>query len=172
MKNLVNKEDRSELLGQVIDVFEDFLCEKNINIFNPNGDANIYGNDYDHMRQKLNETLVNWGLLEDDRPLAEYLFEVSINDQKCNGRKQQLIKAIDDAEAYIPSSDELEIDYFDDIEISGEHKSGWFACRYDGHSSTLLLEFSDQPLITDDEVLDFDINVADVCDELGIAYCG
>ena len=64
MKNLVNKEDRSELLGQVIDVFEDFLCEKNINIFNPNGDANIYGNDYDHMRQKLNETLVNWGLLE------------------------------------------------------------------------------------------------------------
>lgn len=34
MKNLVNKEDRSELLGQVIDVFEDFLCEKNINIFN------------------------------------------------------------------------------------------------------------------------------------------
>lgn len=90
----------------------------------------------------------------------------------CEQRKQQLIKAIDDAEAYIPSSDELEIDYFDDIEISGEHKSGWFACRYDGHSSTLLLEFSDQPLITDDEVLDFDINVADVCDELGIAYCG
>ena len=90
----------------------------------------------------------------------------------CEQRKQQLIKAIDDAEAYIPSSDELEIDYFDDIEIGGEHKSGWFACRYDGHSSTLLLEFSDQPLITDDEVLDFDINVADVCDELGIAYCG
>lgn len=90
----------------------------------------------------------------------------------CEQRKQQLIKAIDDAEAYIPSSDELEIDFFDDIEISGEHKSGWFACRYDGHSSTLLLEFSDQPLITDDEVLDFDINVADVCDELGIAYCG
>ena len=30
-----NTEDRSELLGQVIDVFEDFLCEKNIKIFNP-----------------------------------------------------------------------------------------------------------------------------------------
>ena len=57
----------------------------------------------------------------------------------------------------------------DDVEINGEHKAGWFACRYDGHSSTRLLE---EPLITDDEVLEFDINVADVCNELHIAYCG
>lgn len=105
MKNLVNKEDRSELLGQVIDVFEDFLCEKNINIFNPSGDANIYGNDYDHMRQKLNEALVNWGLLEDDRPLAEYLFEVSINDQKCNGTIS--IMAADPDSAYQKAQDQV-----------------------------------------------------------------
>lgn len=87
----------------------------------------------------------------------------------CEQRKQQLISAIEDAGKFISSSDELEVDYFDDVEINGEHKAGWFACRYDGHSSTRLLE---EPLITDDEVLEFDINVADVCNELHIAYCG
>lgn len=87
----------------------------------------------------------------------------------CEQRKQQLISAIEDAGKFISSSDELEVDYFDDVEINGEHKAGWFACRYDGHSSTRLLE---EPLIADDEVLEFDINVADVCNELHIAYCG
>lgn len=64
----------------------------------------------------------------------------------CEQRKQQLISAIEDAGKFISSSDELEVDYFDDVEINGEHKAGWFACRYDGHSSTRLLE---EPLITD-----------------------
>lgn len=105
MKNLVNKEDRNEMLGQMIDIFEDFLCEKNVNIINPNGDANIYGKDYDHMKQKLNETLVNWGLLEDDRPLAEYLFEVSINGQKCNGTIS--VMAADPDSAYQKAQDQV-----------------------------------------------------------------
>ena len=52
----------------------------------------------------------------------------------CEQRKQQLIKDIEDAEVYISRPDELEVDYFDDIEINGDHKSGWFACRYDGHN--------------------------------------
>ena len=90
----------------------------------------------------------------------------------CEQRKQQLIKAIEDAEVYISGSDELEIDYFDFIDKSGKRKVGWCACSYDGHNSTILMEFSDQPLITEEETVEFGIDVRAICDELGVAYCG
>lgn len=90
----------------------------------------------------------------------------------CEQRKQQLIKAIEDADTYISSSDELEIDYLDFIDKNSKRKVGWFACRYDGHNSEILMEFSDQPLITEEEVLEFGIDVRAICDELHIAYCG
>ena len=108
--------------------------------------------------------------LPDEEELYDFYSKYCLEQQvMCEQRKQQLISAIEDAGKFISSSDELEVAYFDDVEINGEHKAGWFACRYDGHSSTRLLE---EPLITDDEVLEFDINVADVCNELHIAYCG
>ena len=87
-------------------------------------------------------------------------------------RIQKLVKDMDDAQVYISSSDELEMDYFDDIEINGEHKSGWFACRYYGSCSTILAEFSDHPLITDEEIVKYGINIRKVFDDHGIAYCG
>ena len=64
------------------------------------------------------------------------------------------------------------MDYFDNIEINGECKSGWFACRYDGHNSTVLQEFSDQPLITEDEISEFDIDIRKLFNDHHIAYCG
>ena len=79
---------------------------------------------------------------------------------------------MDNAQVYISNNDELEMDYFDDIEINGEHKSGWFACRYGGHNSTRLLEFSDQPLITEDEISEFDIDIRKIFNDHHIAYCG
>lgn len=63
----ITKEDRKEFIGQVIDVFEDFLDEKGIVIPNeerdtnpdlkPEGSTNIYGNDYDSIKEKLEKTL-------------------------------------------------------------------------------------------------------------------
>ena len=59
----ITKEDKKEFIGQVIDVFEDFLDEKGIVIPNeerdtnpdlePEGSTNIYGNDYDSIKEKL-----------------------------------------------------------------------------------------------------------------------
>lgn len=63
--------NRQELLGQIIDIFEDFLDDKGITIPNedkaddPNA-ANIYGMDYGRLSNEIEETLVNWGLLEQE----------------------------------------------------------------------------------------------------------
>lgn len=63
--------NRLELIGQIIDIFEDFLDKKGITI--PNEDkaedpdaANIYGMDFGHLFSGIEETLVNWGLLEQE----------------------------------------------------------------------------------------------------------
>lgn len=74
--------DRLELLGQIIDIFEDFLEEKGVVIENPDRDeaaksdiyrdelvdfCNIYGMDYGMLESQIEETLINWGLLEAER---------------------------------------------------------------------------------------------------------
>ena len=77
----ITKEDRKEFIGQVIDVFEDFLDKKGIIISNderdidsdlePEGSTNIYGNDYDSIREKLEKLFINWSVLEDERLRAQ-----------------------------------------------------------------------------------------------------
>lgn len=55
--------DKSEFIGQIIDIFEDFLEEKNVQIKNDDrtdGGAIIFGQDYDELRCKVQETLANW----------------------------------------------------------------------------------------------------------------
>lgn len=104
----ITKEDRKEFIGQVIDIFEDFLDEKGIVIPNedrdtdpdlePEGSTNIYGNDYDTIKEKLEKLFINWNVLEDERPLVEYLFEVSINGSKCGGTIS--VEAYDSDTAY------------------------------------------------------------------------
>lgn len=67
------KDNKEEFLGQLIDCFEDFLDEKKITLNNHERDetikdgndsaAIIYGQDYDNIRDKLNNILTNWEIL-------------------------------------------------------------------------------------------------------------
>ncbi len=64
--------ERMELIGQLVDVFEDFLGAKGITIDNEEKDqdeyaANIYGGDYDYVASGLEQTLINWQLLDEER---------------------------------------------------------------------------------------------------------
>ena len=86
-------------------------------------------------------------------------------------RIQKLIKAMNDAKEYICSMQELEIVHFDNFEVYGETISGWFACRYDGGCPTILSEFSDRPLISDDEIDKLDIDIIKVFVDHGVEYC-
>lgn len=68
MLNISNNE-RLEFIGQMIDIFEDFLEEKGINIDNPEREdsenpAIIYGTDYDSLSERLETMLTAWGILE------------------------------------------------------------------------------------------------------------
>lgn len=101
---MVKRNEKIEFLGQLIDVFEDFLDEKGIMIPNPeknedpDNPANLYGTDYENIQSALEETLVNWGILESDVPEAEYLFKVSLNGVPCEGTLA--VKAADEDTAY------------------------------------------------------------------------
>ena len=62
-----------ELIGQFIDLFEDFLDEKGVAIPNEerNEDdeecaANIYGADYDILADGIREILTRWELIEEE----------------------------------------------------------------------------------------------------------
>lgn len=70
----VVREDVPELIGQFIDLFEDFLDEKGIVIPNEERDenieldaensANIYGSDYDILPNGIEEILTRWKLIK------------------------------------------------------------------------------------------------------------
>lgn len=67
--NKIKREDVGEMVGQIIDIFEDFLEEKGIDIENPEKiqaeDACIlYGTDYGKLQSAIEETLINWKLAE------------------------------------------------------------------------------------------------------------
>lgn len=64
-------ENRMEMLGQIIDIFEDFLDSKRITIPNDEKDedadaANIYGTDYGFLSDQIEATLINWGLIAEE----------------------------------------------------------------------------------------------------------
>lgn len=60
----------NDFVGQVIDIFEDFLDSKNIILDNNEKEdsgecaANIYGTDYGVIQTELEELLYNWKLVE------------------------------------------------------------------------------------------------------------
>lgn len=74
--NKVTNDDLPELVGQLIDIFEDFLAEKGIEIENPEkaeavADGEdpesiciLYGTDYGDLQSSIEETLINWKLAE------------------------------------------------------------------------------------------------------------
>lgn len=63
----IKEEDMPEFLGNLIDVVEDFLEEKGIDIPNEERDENdednqaiIYGGDYDDLSDAFQDVLENW----------------------------------------------------------------------------------------------------------------
>jgi len=72
----VDYDDRAEFFGQIIDIFEDFLAEKGIEIENDEREdygaeddeelAIIFGSDYDYIRDRLAEMMARWGIAEGD----------------------------------------------------------------------------------------------------------
>lgn len=69
--NRITMNDLPEFIGQIIDIFEDFLDEKGIRIDNPEREgedteeaANIYGSDYGALEDEIKELLVNWEIAD------------------------------------------------------------------------------------------------------------
>lgn len=73
-KNMTGQNDKTELIGGIIDIFEDFLDKKGVTLEPPkksyemevDGDtnANIYGSDYDSISDSLKALLRNWKVIE------------------------------------------------------------------------------------------------------------
>lgn len=66
----INTNNKEEFLGQIIDIFEDFLDDKGIVLDNsekdgdenlePEESANIFGSDYDDLHDKLYSLILQW----------------------------------------------------------------------------------------------------------------
>ena len=69
LKEPLTQADKEELYGQFIDLFEDFLEERNVCFADPKEkdtsekDAVITGDDYDELKQNIESLLVNWNLI-------------------------------------------------------------------------------------------------------------
>ena len=65
----IGQNDKAEFLGQIIDIFEDFLEERGIELPNeereqdPDNAAIIYGSDYDQLQEELEVMMVEWDLM-------------------------------------------------------------------------------------------------------------
>lgn len=68
----MQKQERRELLGCIIDIFEDYLEENNITIPNEEREedddsaAIIYGSHYDFLADQIEEILITAGVLESE----------------------------------------------------------------------------------------------------------
>lgn len=112
---MIKPKDKAEFIGQVIDIFEDFLDEKDVIIpnddrdknpdYNPENLVNFYGRDYDTVKEKLEHLFRSWKVLKDDRPLIDYRFEISINGKRCEGSIS--VEATDPEDAYQKAEDEV-----------------------------------------------------------------
>lgn len=70
MKNIhIGESLENEFVGQIIDIFEDFLEERDISLNNPDREADedaaiIYGDDYFEIEDRIISTLRNWDLID------------------------------------------------------------------------------------------------------------
>ena len=64
---LLSKEDTQEFIGQIIDIFEDFLEEKGVqlNFEESDDEAVLYGNDYDSLSDKIKNMLKAWHVIKE-----------------------------------------------------------------------------------------------------------
>ena len=73
-KNMIGQNDKTELIGSIIDIFEDFLDEKGATLEPPEESdemeldggttVNIYGSDYDSISDSLESLLRGWKVIE------------------------------------------------------------------------------------------------------------
>lgn len=75
MANMITHENQPEFIGQIIDIFEDFLTEKGVTLNNPEiqeaideGEdpkdlAIIFGSDYSSLQDSLTAMLTEWHVL-------------------------------------------------------------------------------------------------------------
>lgn len=75
MANMITPENQPEFIGQIIDIFEDFLTEKGVTLNNPEiqeaidegedpkGLAIIFGSDYSSLQDSLTTMLTEWHVL-------------------------------------------------------------------------------------------------------------
>lgn len=73
-KNMIGQNDKTELIGGIIDIFEDFLDKKGVTLEPPkksyeielddSTNANIYGSDYDSISDSLEALLRSWKVIE------------------------------------------------------------------------------------------------------------
>lgn len=75
MANIITPENQPEFIGQIIDIFEDFLTEKGVTLNNPEiqeaidegedpkGLAIIFGSDYSSLQDSLTAMLTEWHVL-------------------------------------------------------------------------------------------------------------
>ena len=71
---MIDQNDKTEFIGNIIDIFEDFLDEKGVTLESPERDdemeldgdnaANIYGSDYDSISDSLEALLRGWKVIE------------------------------------------------------------------------------------------------------------
>ena len=74
---MIKEQDKAEFVGQIIDIFEDFLEEKGVMLDNTDRDeaindgedpetlAIIYGTDYGDLQDQIEDTLRRWKLLDE-----------------------------------------------------------------------------------------------------------
>lgn len=124
---LIEKEDKLEFIGQIIDIFEDFLEEKGINIQNEDREddadldkesaAIIYGNDYYLLEEKISETLANWNIVHE--------FEVNSKLNKFLKIKEELISAISEGFIELDTKNPENIMVY--REASETSPAGWYS---------------------------------------------
>ena len=79
-------------------------------------------------------------------------------------RKKKLIEDIESAIAfYISSDEELEMDLID---------GGWYPCCYKNGQSNVLVAYKNNPLITEDEAEEQNVDLEKVFNHCNIYHCG
>lgn len=101
--------------------------------------------------------------LENNIRYMNYLIKTTEMNVKFNKREIQLIEDIQSAESYVSGDNDLEMDFYN---------GGWYAHEYNGDESRPLDSYSTNPLITENEIEEEDVNEYAVFDYCNVYYCG
>lgn len=92
-----------------------------------------------------------------------------------NKRERQLISLILTAKTNVDDGWELEIDHMDGDEGYYVKEPGWYAMQYSekkGYADSINNEWDEDPLITDDEIREHNVDIHKVLERIGCYWCG